>query len=100
MKYAKTVALVAGSVAALGSAAPAFAAVTPTAPRISLTGGVNELTSTVPTLPDQVVNPVVDAVGDTVGKVTEDGKVAKSAQAVTTVAETAGPLIGGLPLGG
>ncbi|MFF5727019.1 hypothetical protein [[Kitasatospora] papulosa] len=100
MKYAKTVALVAGSVAALGSAAPAFAAATPTAPRISLTGGVNELTSTVPTLPDQVVNPVVDAVGDTAGKVTEDGKVARSAKAVTTVAEAAGPLIGGLPLGG
>ncbi|MDF6018018.1 hypothetical protein [Streptomyces sp. JH34] len=100
MKYAKTVALVAGSVAALGAAAPAFAATTPTAPRISLTGGVNELTSTLPAVPDQVVNPVVDGVGETAGRIKEDGTVGKSAKAVTGVAEAAGPLIGGLPLGG
>ncbi|MEU1484650.1 hypothetical protein [Streptomyces sp. NPDC005752] len=100
MKYAKTVALVAGSVAALGAAAPAVAATTPTAPRISLTGGVNELTSTVPTVPDQVVNPLVDAVGETAGQVRDDGTVSRSAKAVTGVAEGAGPLIGGLPLGG
>ncbi|MER5552420.1 hypothetical protein ABT001_12160 [Streptomyces sp. NPDC002793] len=99
MKYAKTVALVAGSVAALGAAAPAFAA-TPTAPRISLTTGVNQLSSTLPTVPDQVVNPVVDAVGHTAEKVREDGTVAKSADAVTGVAEAAGPLLGGLSIGG
>lgn len=100
MKYAKTVALVAGSVAALGAAAPAVAVTAPTAPRISLTTGVNELTSTAPQIPDQVVNPVVDAVGQTAGAVHEDGTVSKSAEAVTGVAEAAGPLIGGLPLGG
>ncbi|MEU0136221.1 hypothetical protein ABZ172_19650 [Streptomyces sp. NPDC006296] len=100
MKYAKTVALVAGSVAALGAASPAFAATTPTAPRISLTGGVNELTTAVPAVPDQVVNPVVDAVGQTAGQVTEDGAVGRSAEAVSGVAEAAGPLMGGLPLGG
>ncbi len=99
VKYAKTVALVAGSVAALGAATPAFAA-TPTAPRISLTGGVNELTSTVPTIPDQVVNPVVDTVGRTAERAREGDPVSKSAEAVTTVARTAGPLMGGLPLGG
>ncbi|MEU0150170.1 hypothetical protein ABZ119_30140 [Streptomyces sp. NPDC006288] len=100
MKYAKTVALVAGSVAALGAAAPASAAATPTAPRISLTTGVNELTSTVPQVPDQVVNPVVDTVGRTAESVRDDGTVGKSAEAVTGVADTAAPLLGGLPLGG
>ncbi|MFE2022834.1 hypothetical protein ACFW9O_32855 [Streptomyces sp. NPDC059499] len=100
MKYAKTVALVAGSVAALGAAAPAVAATAPTSPKISLTTGVNELTSTLPKIPDQVVNPVVDGVGQTAGAVHEDGTVGKSAEAVTAVAEAAGPLIGGLPLGG
>ncbi|MFD6280960.1 hypothetical protein ACFWFI_36160 [Streptomyces sp. NPDC060209] len=100
MKYAKTVALVAGSVAALGAAAPAVAATAPTAPKISLTTGVNELTSTVPQIPDQVVNPVVDAVGQTAEAAHEDGTVSKSAEAVTDAAAAAGPLIGGLPLGG
>ncbi|MET9594948.1 hypothetical protein ABZY45_29085 [Streptomyces sp. NPDC006516] len=100
MKYAKTVALVAGSVAALGAAAPASAATTPTAPRISLTGGMNELTSAVPQVPDQVVNPVVDAAGRTAGAVREDGTIARSADAVAEVADSAGPLLGGLPLGG
>ncbi|MFJ6854286.1 hypothetical protein ACIQM3_27845 [Streptomyces sp. NPDC091271] len=100
MKYAKTVAVVAGSVAALGAAAPAFAATTPTAPKLSLTTGVNELTSTAPQIPDQVVNPVVDAVGQTAEAVSEDGTISKSADAVNGVADAAGPLLGGLPLGG
>ncbi|MFJ8921232.1 hypothetical protein B046DRAFT_03838 [Streptomyces sp. LamerLS-316] len=99
MKYAKTVAVVAGSVAALGAAAPAFAATTPTAPRLSLTTGVNELTSTAPQIPDQVVNPVVGAVGQTAEAVHEDGTVARSAETVTGVAGEAGSLLGGLPLG-
>lgn len=100
VKYAKTVALVAGSVAAVGAAAPAVAATTPTAPRMSLTTGVNELTSTAPRIPDQVVNPVVGAVGQTAEAVREDGTVGSSAEAVTDVAGAAGPLLGGLPLGG
>ncbi|MFE4454673.1 hypothetical protein [Streptomyces sp. NPDC056796] len=100
MKYAKTAALVAGSVAALGAAGPAVAATTPTAPRMSLTTGVNELTSTAPQIPDRVVNPVVDAVGQTAEAVHEDGTVSRSADAVGKVAEAAGPLLGGLPVGG
>ncbi|MFB8026212.1 hypothetical protein ACFQ6U_08745 [Streptomyces sp. NPDC056465] len=100
MKYAKTVALVAGSVAALGTAAPALAVTAPTAPRISLTGGVNELTSTVPQIPDRVVNPLVDGVGETVEEVHEDGTVGRSAGLVTGAADSAGTLLGGLPLGG
>ncbi|MFJ8885410.1 hypothetical protein ACIRJR_18655 [Streptomyces sp. NPDC102402] len=100
MKYAKTAAVVAGSVAALGAAAPAFAATTPTAPRISLTTGVNELTSAAPRIPDQVVDPLVDAAGETVGAVQEDRTVSRSADVVTGVADTAAPLLGGLPLGG
>ncbi|WP_443049533.1 hypothetical protein [Streptomyces sp. NBC_00178] len=99
VKFAKTVALVAGSVATLGAAAPASAAVaTPTAPRISLTTGVNQLTSAVPQIPDQVVNPVVDMVGRTAESAKED--VGSSAETVTDVADAAAPLLGGLPLGG
>lgn len=100
MKYAKTAAVVAGSVAALGAAAPAFAATTPTAPRISLTGGVNELSSAAPQIPDRVVNPLVDAVGATAGAVRKDDTVSRSADVVTGAADAAAPLLGGLPLGG
>ncbi|WP_405387601.1 hypothetical protein OG596_06315 [Streptomyces sp. NBC_01102] len=100
MKYAKTAALVVGSVAALGTAAPAFAVTTATAPHFSLTSGVNELTSTTPQVADQVVGPAVDAVGETVGAVQEDGTVGKPADGATGVARKAGPLMGGLPLGG
>ncbi|MET7367449.1 hypothetical protein ABZS61_16645 [Streptomyces sp. NPDC005566] len=100
MKYAKTAALVAGSVAALGTAAPAFAVTTATAPHFSLTSGVNEISSTTPQLADQVVNPVVGAVGDTTEAVQEDGTVSKLADGATGAARSAGPLLGGLPLGG
>lgn len=72
----------------------------PHGPRISLTGGVNELTSTVPQIPDRVVNPLVDGVGDTVEEVREDGTVSRSADLVTGAADSAGTLLGGLPLGG
>lgn len=89
VKYAKTVACLAGSVAALGTAAPAFAVTTATGPHFSLTSGVNELTSTTP----QVANQVVDAVGDTAEAVREDG-------AAAGVTKKVAPLMGGLPLGG
>ncbi|MFE3516464.1 hypothetical protein [Streptomyces sp. NPDC059166] len=100
MKYAKTAALVAGSVAAVGASAPAFAATVPTAPRMSLTTGVDELTATVPRIPDRAVNPLVDAAGETARTLREDGLVSRSAQTASGVADSAGSLLGGLPLGG
>ncbi|MEU9063809.1 hypothetical protein AB0D13_34370 [Streptomyces sp. NPDC048430] len=95
MKYAKTAAFVAGSVVALGTAAPAFAAPA-TSPTLSLTTGVNHLMASTP----QIIDPVVDTVGSATKKVHEDGTVSKLAGEATGVAAGAAPLIGGLPVGG
>ncbi|AWL41433.1 MULTISPECIES: hypothetical protein [Streptomyces] len=95
MKYAKTAAFVAGSVVALGTAAPAFAAPA-TSPTLSLTTGVNHLMASTP----QVFDPVVDTVGGATRKVHEDGTVARLADQATGVAAEAAPLLGGLPVGG
>ncbi|MEU4026224.1 hypothetical protein ACIA71_21305 [Streptomyces anulatus] len=96
MKYAKTAALVAGSVAALGAAAPAFAVTTPTAPNFSLDSGLNQVMASAP----QVVDPVVGTVAETAETVSRDGTVGKLAGQATGVAEGAAPLLGGVPLGG
>jgi hypothetical protein len=96
VKYAKTAALVVGSVAALGSAAPAFAATTPTAPNFSLDSGLNQVMASAP----QVVDPLVDTVAETTETVSKDGTVGKLAGQATGAAEGAAPLLGGVPLGG
>lgn len=96
MKYAKTAAFVAGSVVALGTAAPAFAVTTTTAPRLSLTTGVNDVMASAP----QVVEPVVDTVGGAAESIHDDGTVNKLAGEATGAAKGAAPLIGGLPVGG
>lgn len=96
VKYAKTAALVAGSVAALGAAAPAFAAATPTAPNFSLDSGLNQVMASAP----QVVDPLVGTVAETAETVSRDGTVGKLAGQATGVAEGAAPLLGGVPLGG
>ncbi|GGZ27251.1 hypothetical protein [Streptomyces nitrosporeus] len=95
MKYAKTAAFVAGSVAALGTAAPAFA-VAPTSPTLSLTTGVNHLMASTP----QAVDPLVDTVGGVTRQIHEDGTVSRLADEATGVAAEAAPLLGGLPVGG
>ncbi|MFH9606976.1 hypothetical protein [Streptomyces sp. NPDC017448] len=96
MKYAKTAALVAGSVAALGAAAPAFAVTTPTAPNFSLDGGLNQVMASAP----QVVDPLVDTAAETTGTLSENGTVGKLAGRATGAVEGAAPLLGGVPLGG
>ncbi|QGV79326.1 hypothetical protein [Streptomyces ficellus] len=91
MKPTKVAAVVAGSVMALGAAAPAFAVDTLTPS--SLNGGVEALgkrglTEAVPT--------------DAVGKVTDGkavGKVQDTAGGLGGAKDTAAPLLGGLPLG-
>lgn len=94
MKYAKSAALVAGSVVALGTAAPAFAVTTTTAPSFSLDGGVNQITAAAP----QAVDPVLDTVSGAAERLHEDGTVAKVAGQATGAASGAAPLLGGLPL--
>ncbi|MDK0522979.1 hypothetical protein [Streptomyces sp. ML-6] len=95
MKYAKTAAIIAGSVAALGTAAPAFAVTTATAPNFSLNGGVNQVVESAP----QAVDPVVGAVGDAAGAV-KNGTVVDLAGKATGAAKGAAPLLGGLPVSG
>ncbi|MFF9508590.1 hypothetical protein ACF1BU_10980 [Streptomyces sp. NPDC014724] len=94
MKYAKSAAFVAGSVVALGTAAPAFAVATATAPDFSLNGGVNQVVESAP----QAVDPVVDPVG-AADAMQKNGNVTKLAGQATGVAKGAAPLMGGLPLG-
>ncbi|MBW5483933.1 hypothetical protein [Streptomyces bambusae] len=110
MKYTKVAAAVAGSLAALGAASPAFAE-TPAAPSMSLTGGLTEtLNAAAPVsagLPQTVgnglaeqndtVNQVVGAVQD-VNKVKNNapGQVLNSANVVGKVA----PMLGGVHLNG
>ncbi|MFF4081150.1 hypothetical protein ACFYZN_17340 [Streptomyces sp. NPDC001777] len=95
MKYAKTAAIIAGSVAALGTAAPAFAVTTTTAPNFSLNGGVNQVVESAP----QAVDPVVDAVDNAAGAV-KDGTLGDLAGKATGAAKGTAPLLGGRPLGG
>ncbi|MGW1225831.1 hypothetical protein [Streptomyces sp. NPDC001478] len=96
MKYAKTAAFVAGSVVALGTAAPAFAATNPTAPSFSLDGGLNQVMAATP----QVVDPVSHVVDGAADALTENGTVTKLAGQAAGAAKGAAPLIGGLPVGG
>ncbi|MEU3227288.1 hypothetical protein ABZ695_29550 [Streptomyces sp. NPDC006976] len=94
MKYAKSAALVAGSVVALGTAAPAFAVTTPTAPNFSLDSGVNQVVEAAP----QAVDPVLDTVSGAADSLHRNGTVTKVADQATGAAKDAAPLLGGLPL--
>ncbi|WP_335940056.1 hypothetical protein [Streptomyces sp. PTD5-9] len=96
MKYAKSAAFVAGSVVALGTAAPALAAPSATAPNFSLTGGINQVVGSAP----QVVDPLIDTVGGTAESMHKNGTVTKLANQATGAAKGAAPLLGGLPVGG
>lgn len=87
MKPTKVAAIIAGSVMALGAAAPAMAA-GPQLPT-SLDGGLDAISSEgleTDALGSTTEAPAVKAVGDAAGKLKEAGKKA--------------PLLGGLPLGG
>lgn len=92
MKHAKTAAILAGSVVALGAAAPAFAAAPPTSPQMSLNGGVTDVLSKTPS-----VTPVVDRVAGTAKKV-KGGGTGQLLDGATGATKKL-PLVGGLPLG-
>ncbi|MFC9242662.1 hypothetical protein ACFT7S_01050 [Streptomyces sp. NPDC057136] len=96
MKYAKTAAFIAGSVVALGTAAPAFAVAEATAPNFSLDSGLNQVMAAAP----QAVDPAVDTVGGAAESGLEDGAVGKPAGETTGAAQGAAPLLGGVPIGG
>ncbi|QNE74035.1 hypothetical protein F0344_04945 [Streptomyces finlayi] len=95
MKYAKTAAFIAGSVVALGTAAPALAVTEATAPNFSLDSGLNQVMAAAP----QAVDPLVDTVGGAAESVQDDGAVGKLAGEATGAAKGAAPLLGGVPLG-
>ncbi|MBT2406373.1 MULTISPECIES: hypothetical protein [unclassified Streptomyces] len=112
MKLSKVAAVVAGSVAALGASAPAFAADSAAGmPPMSVTSGVTEVVN--------AVNPVSEALPETLGDaVAEQGQtVGKAVGAVQSVnkvrnnapgevlglangATQASPLLGGVKLNG
>ncbi|MEU8774729.1 hypothetical protein [Streptomyces sp. NPDC048606] len=112
MKLSKVAAVVAGSVAALGAAAPAFAADTPAAmPPMSATGGLTEvLNATGPVseaLPQTLGNGLaeqnqnVDKVVGTVQKVNEvRNNVPGEVLGLANGATQASPLLGGVKLNG
>ncbi|MFJ3878441.1 hypothetical protein ACIPW5_13380 [Streptomyces sp. NPDC090077] len=111
MKLSKAAAVVAGSVAALGAAAPAFAAEAPAGPPMSLSAGWNTALS--------AVEPVVASAPETLGMaLAEQGdtvnKVVGTAQGVNKLRNNApgevlgvaneaskvSPLLGGVKLNG
>ncbi|MFF3734144.1 hypothetical protein ACFYXM_28530 [Streptomyces sp. NPDC002476] len=96
MKYAKSAAFVAGSVVALGTAAPAFAVTHATVPDFSLTGGVNQVTASAP----RAVDPLIDTVGGAAEKMHRQGTVTGLTDQAAGAAKGTVPLLGGLPAGG
>ncbi|MEU3653820.1 hypothetical protein AB0E67_13490 [Streptomyces sp. NPDC032161] len=96
MKYAKSAAFVAGSVVALGTAAPAFAVTNATPLDFSLTGGVNQVMASAL----QATDLLVDTVGGAAEKMHKQGTVTKLTDQAAGAAKGAAPLLGGLPVGG
>ncbi|MFG2831699.1 hypothetical protein ACGFWI_30215 [Streptomyces sp. NPDC048434] len=94
MKYAKSAAVVVGSVLALGAAAPAFAA-QPGAPTMSLNGGLTDALNS-EQLDGHQLAPLVKTVKTAGGKV-RSTNAKKLLRGVTGVAKKT-PLLGGLPL--
>ncbi|MFG2489996.1 hypothetical protein [Streptomyces caniferus] len=94
MKYAKSAAVVAGSVMALGMAAPAFAA-QPGAPTMSLNGGLTDALSS-KQLDGHQLTPLVSTVKTAEGKI-RSTNAKKLLRGVTGTTKKT-PLLGGLPL--
>ncbi|MFI5637809.1 hypothetical protein ACIA8H_10385 [Streptomyces goshikiensis] len=112
MKLTKVAAVVAGSVAALGAAAPAFAATAPAQmPPMSMTSGATAVLNAVnpvsEALPQTVGNAVAeqgDSVGKVVGTVQQVNKVRNDVPGevlgLANGATQASPLLGGVKLNG
>lgn len=106
MKYSKVAAVVAGSMMAVGVAAPAFADTTTAAPAMpptSITGGVNQLTAADP-LQHVTESANLDSTLQTLTGATDKlrgGNASSSLKGSSPLSalQTSG-LLGGLPLGG
>ncbi|GGW48760.1 hypothetical protein [Streptomyces xantholiticus] len=98
MKYSRAAVILAGSVAALGAATPAFAADPAGMPPMSLNGGLGEVVSSVPQLDDGT--PAVTALGR-VGDVATDLNTVKgnAPEQVLESAAATTPMLGGVSLG-
>jgi hypothetical protein len=98
MKYSKAAAIVAGSVAALGAASPAFAADSADMPPMSLTAGIAEVASSIPQMDSAEAGSVANEV---VSSATELNNLRGNApEQVLKTAGSLTPMLGGLSLGG
>ncbi|MEU1893264.1 hypothetical protein [Streptomyces pristinaespiralis] len=98
MKYSKAAAIIAGSVAALGAASPAFAAGSAGMPPMSLNGGVAELVTALPEMESVEAGSAVNQVADSA---TELNNVKGDApEQVLKTADSLTPMLGGVSLGG
>ncbi|MFD9225200.1 hypothetical protein ACFWDI_35540 [Streptomyces sp. NPDC060064] len=94
MKYSRVAAIVAGSVAAMGTASPAVAATTPMPPTTLKAGLAQALGQTLPSSDESTVTKVADtAIGLNNVKGSAPQEALKSAGEVT-------PMLGGVQLGG
>ncbi|MFE0426489.1 hypothetical protein [Streptomyces sp. NPDC058953] len=96
MKYARVAALVVGSVAAVGAAAPASAATPPAMPPMSLNGGLNHVVGEMPLLNGGSGNAVKD-VADTAMQL--NSVKGQAPEKVLKTAAGATPMLGGISLG-
>ncbi|MCQ6554597.1 hypothetical protein NPS70_15525 [Streptomyces sp. C10-9-1] len=99
MKKSRAAAILAGSAAAMGVAAPAMAAQPPSAVPMSLNGGIAHVASTLPQLDD--VTQTDQVLGQTTDAVMELNNLKGNApeQVLKTAAATT-PMLGGVSLGG
>ncbi|MFD8545064.1 hypothetical protein [Streptomyces sp. NPDC059649] len=96
VKYAKSAAVVAGSVMALGAVVPAFAA-QPGAPKMSLNGGMTDAVNSLHNkLDGHQVRPVIKKV-KTAGEKVRAANANQLIRGVTGAAKSI-PMLGGLPL--
>jgi hypothetical protein len=98
MKYSKAAAIIAGSVAALGAASPAFAAGSADMPPMSLNGGVAELVTSLPQMESVEAGPAVDQAMDIATQLKDVKSDAPELALKTAGSQT--PMLGGIPLGG
>jgi hypothetical protein len=98
MKYSKAAAIIAGSVAALGAASPAFAAGSADMPPMSLNGGAAELVSSLSHMESVEAGPTVKQAVDIATALNDIKGDAPELALKTAGSQT--PMLGGVPLGG
>jgi hypothetical protein len=97
MKYSKAAAIIAGSVAALGAASPAFAAGSADMPPMSLNGGAAELVTSLSQMEWVEAGPAGNQAVDIATEL-KDVK-GDSPELALKTAGSLTPMLGGVPLG-